>query len=190
MRTLAALSLLLLLLLTGLAMPSGEITRAIDAIGERYDEVKAGIEDEECFYRTRVIVNTEDSFYPVVGQYGQEITFYWTDEGGHLWLHFVAWTERHASRRDYGEVLFPAPGIGWEDGQEHAAFEYVFSHDWDGNDTEYRWWWTDEGWMLWSTAVTVTPDSSVIEGMPEEPGEYSCFWTPEALLELFSRIHH
>ncbi len=123
----------------------------IGEIGEYYNEVKEHLDDEHGLYRTEISINTEGGIYPALGTYQENITFYWGSEGGYVWLVLVKWTGKYASRREYGEVLYIEPELTWDHGTEEVAFQYVLSHDWDGNDTEYCWWYAG-GELLQSSA--------------------------------------
>ena len=156
-------------------------------IREYYNEVMEDLDNEYGLYRTEISINTEDGIYPAIGNYQENITFYWGSEGGYVWLVLVTWTGEYASRREYGEVLYIEPEPTWEHGIEEVVFQYVSSHDWDGNDTEYRWWYSS-GELLQSSASTAYPDE-VVEFTPEGPEAYDYVYTPEELLELFNTIH-
>ncbi len=159
----------------------------VDDIREYYNEVKEQLDDEYGLYRTEITINTEGHVYPALGTYQENVTFYWGSEGGYVWLVMVAWTGRYAARREYGEILYSELESIWDSGTEEVVFQYAFSQDWDGNDTEYRWWYCG-GEVIQSSACTVTPDIDV-EFIPEDPRFHEYIYTPEELLDLFYMIH-
>lgn len=159
----------------------------IDDIREYYDQVREHLDDEYGLFRTEISINTEGGMYPVIGTYQENITFYWGSEGGYMWLVLVTWTGKYASRREYGEILYSEVESISHKATEEVVFQYVLSHNWDGSDTEYQWWFAD-GDLLQSYACTVTPDLDV-EFTPEGPEMYGYVYTPEELLDLFYMIH-
>ena len=160
----------------------------ITEIREYYNQVQEHLDDEYGLYRTEISINTESGIYPAIGTYQENITFYWDSEGGYVWLVMVTWTGKYASRREYGEILYSDVESITQEETEEVVFQYVLSHDWEGNDTEYRWWY-EGGELLQSYACTVTPDLDV-EFTPEGPEMYGYVYTPEKLLDLFYIIHY
>ncbi len=160
----------------------------IDEIRNYYNDVMEHLDDEYGLYRTEISVNTENGIYPALGNFNENITFYWGSEGGDVWLVLVTWTGKYASRSEYGEMLYFEPDPIWESGTEEVAFQYVSSHGWDDNATEYRWWYSG-GEVLQSTASTTYSDE-VIEFTPEDPEAYDYVYTPDELLDLFYMIHN
>lgn len=160
----------------------------IAEIREYYKQVMEHLDDEYGLFRTEISINAEDGIYPVLGHYQEKITFYWDSEGGYKWLVLVTWTGGYASRREYGEVLYIEPEPTWEHGIEEVVFQYVSSHDWDGNDTEYQWWYSS-GELLQSSGQSTYP-SEVIEFTPDIPDEYDYAHNPAELLDLFYAIHN
>ena len=159
----------------------------IGDINEYYIEVMENLDDEYGLFRTEISTNTEDGIYPVIGNYQENITFYWDSEGGYVWLVLVTWTGEYASRCEYGEVLYIESELTCEYVTEEVVFQYVSSQDWEGNDTEYRWWYSS-GELLQSSASTACQDE-VMEFTPEDPEAYDYVYTPEGLLEMFYLIH-
>lgn len=160
----------------------------VDDIREYYSEVKEHLDDEYGLYRTVITINTEGHVYPALGTYQETITFYWGSEGGYKWLVLATWTGRYAARREYGEILYSEREPLWDSGTEEALFQYAFSQDWEGNDTEYRWWYSG-GEVIQSSACTVTPDIDV-EFTPEDPPLHEYIFTPDELFDLFYTIHN
>ena len=154
---------------------------------EYYNDIKAHLDDEHGLYRTEISINTEGGMYPAIGTYQENITFYWGSSGGFVWLVLVTWTGKYASRREYGEILYVETAPSRDNGTEEVVFQYVSSQGWDGNDSEYSWWYAG-GELIQSSASTVYPDE-VVEFTPEDPGTYGYVYTPEELLDLFYMIH-
>jgi len=67
------------------------------------------------------------------------------------------------------------------------VFQFVSSHGWDNNDSEYHWWYAD-GEILQSSGTTAYPDEFV-EFIPDTPEAYGYVYTPQELLDLFYMIH-
>ena len=59
---------------------------------------------------------------------------------------------------------------------EEVVFQYVLSHGWDNNITEYRWWYAG-GELIQSSASTAYPEE-VVEFIPEGPEAYEYVYTP------------
>ncbi len=87
----------------------------------------------------------------------------------------------------HGEILYGESEPISENVIEEVVFQFVSSHGWDNNDTEYRWWYSDGG-LLQSSASTTYPDE-VVEFTPEGPEAYTYVYTPQELLDLFYMIH-
>ncbi len=164
-------------------VPADEIAE----IREYRSQVMEHLDDEYGLFRTEISINTEGGIYPVIGTYQENITFYWGSEGGYVWLVLVTWTGKYASRREYGEVLYMEPELTWENGTEEVVFQYVLSHGWDNNTTEYHWWHAG-GELIQSSASTAYPEE-VVEFIPEGPQAYGYVYSPEELLDLFYMIH-
>jgi hypothetical protein len=160
----------------------------VDDIREYYNQIMERIDYEYGLYRTEITINTEGGIYPALGTYQENITFYWGSEGGHKWLVLVIWTGKYASRREYGEILYKTDEPFREDRTEEVVFQYVSSHGWDGNDKEYRWWYSG-GELLQSSAFTTYPDE-VVEFTPDGPRAYEYMYTPDEMLDLFYMIHN
>ena len=159
----------------------------ISEIREYCDQVMEHLDDEYGLYRTEISINTENGIYPAIGTYQENITFYWGSDGGYIWLVLVTWTGKYASRREYGEIFYIEPEPFWDEGTEEAVFQFVSSHGWDNNDSEYHWWYAD-GEILQSSGTTAYPDEFV-EFIPDTPEAYGYVYTPQELLDLFYMIH-
>jgi hypothetical protein len=180
------LTSIILLLIPGFISPVH--ADQISEIREYYTEVKERLEDGYSFYRTEITINTEDKVYPALGNYQENITFYWNSEGGYQWLVLVIWTGEYAARDEYGEILYENPDPFYERRTEEVVFQYVSSLDWDGNPTEYRWWYSDDE-LIQSSARATLPDD-VVEFSPDSPEALDLVYTPQRMLDLFYMIHN
>jgi len=159
----------------------------ISEIREYCDRVMEHLDDEYGLYRTEISINTENGIYPAIGTYQENISFYWGSEGGFVWLVLVTWTGKYASRREYGGIFYIELEPFRDEGTEEAVFQFVSSHGWDDNDSEYNWWYAD-GEILQSSGTTAYPDEFV-EFIPDSPEAYGYVYTPQELLDMFYMIH-
>lgn len=178
------LALILLFTVSVASVRADEITE----IRDYYTEVKERIDDEYDLYRTEIFINTEDESYPALGNYQEEITFYWGSEGGSSWLVLAVWSGEHASHNEYGEVLFSEPDDprGGEIGE--LVFQFVSFDNNDDNMAEVRWWFS-QGELLQSAGETVYSDGVVYEYEPAVPDEYDYAHSPAELLDMFNSVH-
>ncbi|MEN8208668.1 MAG: hypothetical protein ABFR50_05380 [Candidatus Fermentibacteria bacterium] len=160
----------------------------IDDIREYYNHVMNNLDNEFGLYRTEISINTEDGVYPALGNYQENITFYWGSEAGYSWLVLVIWSSEFSVHQEYGEVLFSEPEEPWEGDTGELVFEFVSYHNSDGILSESRWWY-EGGELLRSSGQSDYP-SGVIEFTPDIPGEYDYAHNPTELLEMFNSIHY
>lgn len=148
----------------------------VPEIRKIYGEVKALMEDEYALYRTVIDINSTNVPFPAVGNYREEITFYWTlvEEYATYKLLFVTISGEHAAYTDYSEILYNCNG--------EAVFTlYSFSYP-NGILEESRRWFC-AGEEIHATCCLVSDNTVEYLSPPERESNF--MRNPETLMEIF-----
>ncbi|MCD4706235.1 MAG: hypothetical protein K8S62_00675 [Candidatus Sabulitectum sp.] len=151
----------------------------VQEIREIYGEVKALMEDEYGLYRTVIVINSTNVPFPAVGNYREEITFYWTlaEEQETYKLLLVTISGEHAANTDYSEILYNCNG--------EAVFTlYSFSYPNGTLEESRRWFCADE--EVHATCCIVSDDT--VEYLSPLERESNFIRNPETLMEIFRMI--
>lgn len=147
-------------------------------IREHYGEVKTLMDDEYGFYRTVIDINPTYVPFPAVGNYREEITFYWIigEEYDSYQLLFVTISTEHAAHADYTEILY---------NNGEAVFTlYSFDYN-DGVQEESRRWFRG-GEEIHATCCVISDDTT--EYFSPSERENNFIRDPEKLMEVFNML--
>lgn len=149
----------------------------VQEIREHYGEIKALLDDEYAFYRTVIDINPTYVPYPAVGNYREEITFYWTlDEEFHTGeLLFVTISGEYAAYTDYAEILYDYTG--------EAVFTFYSYANYDEILEESRRWFCG-GEEIHATCRIISDD--ITEYI--SPQESDSMRDPEQLMNIFRML--
>lgn len=148
----------------------------VDAIRERYNEVKAALYTSPDIYRTEIHVNPDDSPYPALGHYQETIILHWWSRAGESGLVMAVCNGGYAAHNEYTEVLYS------EDGTPLFML-FSWSNDTETTFEERRWF--RNGVEFYATGKTATPDGEEFY----EPYGFNAPRDPAYFMELFELIH-
>jgi hypothetical protein len=147
-------------------------------IREHYSDVKELMEDEYALYRTDIDINSTNVPYPAVGNYREQISFYWflDEEYGTYELLFVTISAEHAAHADYTEILYNKGEAVF------TLYSFVYS---DGVLEESRRWFSG-GEEIHATCCIISGDTTEYLS-PSERGN-NFIRDPEKLMEVFNML--